>query len=298
MDRIVFIDFSATDELGLPTKKRLIVEIMGRHSNIILINLDSEKIIDSVSRVSMDMSRVRQVLPGLTYSTPPAQEKLNPLEIDFNIFKETFLGYDPSQKLFKFFYMNFMGLSPLVSREICFRSGLAMDRIVSSLEEDDREKLFQVFKELMDKIRSLTFVPTLVENMDKGFKDFYVLELEQFNNLNSIYPKSISEVLDLYYSKNDRLQRIQQKSSDMKKSIQTKLERVTNKLGKQKEELLESSNRELYKIYGDLISSNFHLIGEDRPKEITVDNFYSENLENNYSFGYTIYSPCKCTEVL
>lgn len=280
MDRIIFIDISSLDELGIAKEKRLVIEIMGRHSNIILIDKNSKKIIDSITKVSFDMSRVRQILPGLIYETPPSQDKLNPLDINFDIFNNKLKEAPDKQEIFKFFYMNFTGMSPLVSREICFRAGVDIKKVIASLEENELDILFKNFQLVMNDIKENNYKPILVEKEEGGYKAFYCLELKQFSNLNIIEKDSISELLDLYYTRNDQLDRIEQKSHAIKKSIQTKLDRTLNKLAKQREEFLETKDREKYKVYADLISANLHSIKERGLDSITVSNFYSKDMED------------------
>ena len=142
MDRIVSIDISSRDELGEFTEKRLAIEIMGKHSNIILMEKNSSKIIDSIKRVPEHISRVRQIYPGIIYDNPPKGDKSNPLEVT----REDFLGLlekeEKNLHIYKFFYFNFLGISPLIGREICSQSNLDVDRTINSLETEDIKKLY------------------------------------------------------------------------------------------------------------------------------------------------------------
>ena len=122
LDRIVMIDIRCLDEMGEMSIKQLIIEIMGKHSNIILIDKLSSTIIDSIKRVPYDMSRVRQVLPGLKYEFPPSNDKINPIDINFDTFIKIYDEENKNTQIFKFSYTNFIGLSPLISREICYRA--------------------------------------------------------------------------------------------------------------------------------------------------------------------------------
>ncbi len=164
LDRVVFIDISAIDELGQPTEKRIIIEIMGKHSNIILVDKSSLKIIDSVKRVYEDMSRVRQVLPGIVYEEPPLQDKINPLSST----KEDFLNHMDSENknlpCFKFLYFNYLGLSPLISREICFNANIDIDRTLGSMDEKDKNSLYLSFNLFMNQISKEEFAPVSVLN--------------------------------------------------------------------------------------------------------------------------------------
>ncbi len=293
MDRVVFIDISSIDELGLPSEKRLLVEIMGRHSNIILIDKTSGKIIDSIKRVSHDMSRIRQVLPGIKYEYPQIGNKLDPLDLNENQFHGLLNKSSNNAKIYKFFYTNYLGLSPLISKEICFISEIDIDRPVGSLTFEERKSLFNSFSSIIQNIKESKFNPVLIKNTyGDNYLSFHALDINQFGNENKIYLDSISEVLDKYYIRNDTLDRISQKSQSIKKSIQTKLDRSLNKLSKQKNELLESQDRKKYKVYADLISANIYRI-EKGVGEVELENFYTETMEKIKIPLDKKYSPAK-----
>lgn len=278
-DRVIFIDISSIDELGQPTKKRLIIEIMGRHSNIILIDQKSGNIIDSIKRITYEISRIRQVLPGIKYEYPKMDDKLNPLYLNKEEFYKLLEKNNKSTKIHRFFYMNYLGLGPLIGKEICFLSDVDIDRPVGSLSIKEKESLFKSFISMINIIKENDFKPILIkDNYGANFIAFYAIDINQFGHNNKLYLDSISEVLDKYYTKNDKLDRVSQKSKAIKKSIQTKLDRSLKKLSKQKHELLESKNREKYKIYADLISANIHKI-ERGVDEVELENFYTETME-------------------
>src|SRR5699024_6900183 len=121
LDRVVFIDIDSYDEIGQLSTKRLIIEIMGRHSNIILLDKEIDKIYDSIKRIPETISRVRQILPGLNYENPPIGDKISPLTVDSSTFLKLLNNTKENLPIFKFFYTSFLGLSPLISREICFK---------------------------------------------------------------------------------------------------------------------------------------------------------------------------------
>ena len=278
MDRVIFIDISSLDELGSRTEKRLVVEIMGKYSNIILIDKTSNRIIDSITRVTHDMSRIRQVLPGKEYFPPKQDNKLNPLDIGKEIFIKLMDEDNGNKLVFKHFYTNYIGLGPLIAKEICYQANVQIDVPLASLNIEEKEIIFASFKNIMDKLKAEDFNPILIKNeYSNNFIGFYSLDIDHLGK-NKLYLDSISKVLDEYYRKNDMMDRVNQKAQALKKSVQTKLTRSSNKLAKQKEELLKSKNREIYKIYADLISANIHRIDKGM-EEIQLENFYSENME-------------------
>lgn len=278
MDRIVFIDVSSLDELGEVSIKRLIIEIMGKHSNIILIDKASLKIIDAIKKVTPEISSVRQVLPGLLY-TLAKQDRLNPLTSTEPDFYSLIENDNKNKQVYKFFYTNFSGLSPLISKEICSIAQIDIDRPLGTISESEKKALYASFASIIEKVRKCDFHPVLIKN-DYGddYTAFHSLDINQFGDKSKIYVDSINEVLDIYYTENDKLDRIHQKSQSIRKSIQVNLERALNKLAKQKQELLESEDREIYKIYADLISANIYRI-EKGTSSIDLENFYDDKME-------------------
>ncbi|MFA5577124.1 MAG: NFACT family protein, partial [Tissierellaceae bacterium] len=278
LDRVILLDVSAFDEFGQPSEKRLIVEIMGKHSNIILIDKKDLKIIDSVKRVYEDMSRIRQVLPGMHYSFPPLQNKINPLNSPRERFLDLIDSADKNLPIFKFFYFNYMGLSPLISREICFNSNIDIYRTIGSLYEKDIDDLYYAFDDLMAKIRNEAFKANyILDTRSLEIRAFHVMDINQFGQENKYFSESISLTLNNFYERKDIADRVNQKSQSIRKAIQVRLDRTLNKLAKQKEELDESRDRKKYKVYADLVSANLHRI----PRGIdhaTLENFYDENL--------------------
>lgn len=277
MDRVIFIDISSLDELGSITEKRLVIEIMGKYSNIILIDKVSSKVIDSIKKVTPEMSRIRQVLPGTEYIYPKQDGRLNPLNITQEDFIRLIDKDKGSKQSFKHFYTNFIGLGPLISKEICYQGNIEIDRPLSSLTLEEKENLYNSFNTIMDKVKRMDYNPLLIRsNFKENYIAFYALDIGHLGQ-QKVYLNSISKVLDEYYIKNDTIDRVNQKAQSIKKSVQTKLERSLNKLAKQKEELLESKNRETYKIYGDLISANLHRL-EKGLEEVQLENFYLEDM--------------------
>lgn len=279
LDRIVCIKIKTINEMGELSIKNLIVEIMGKHSNIILVNDDSKTIIDSIKRITPQISRVRQVLPRLNYEFPPKQDKINPLYVDEVLFMERMKNSSKNIPVFKFLYTNFTGLSPLISREICYKSSIDERKTVEDLNSSETKKLFNTFSDLMKDIKQNKYTPNIVYNLNNdGILAFHALKLTQFGDMVTINNSSMSQILEKYYYEKDLIDRIGQKSLSMKKSIQVKLDRAINKYAKQKEELIEAKNRDDYKIYADLISSNIHKITKGMGS-IELENFYTNNLD-------------------
>lgn len=279
MDRVVIFTLSGFNELGNKNKRELIIEIMGKHSNIILVDKDSNTILDSIKRVPLSISRVRQVLPGLKYSYISLDEKKDPREVTFEDFKYQIGRADLNQKILKFFYTHFMGLSPLISREICFLSDIEPSRTIISLDEDSVLTLYSSFHKIMKRVIDNDFQPMYIkkDNSDEIIA-FYSFPLRQYGNIPFVELPSISLLLDLVYSKIDTFDRVSQKSANFRKMLLNRLERSQKKLANQKEDFLESRDREKYKVYADLLQSNLYKI-QKGASEILLENYYDEDLK-------------------
>jgi predicted ribosome quality control (RQC) complex YloA/Tae2 family protein len=279
LDRVVIFTITGKDELGHPTQRELIIEIMGKHSNIILIDKESKRIIDSIKRIPAEISRVRQILPGFSYSYIESENKEDPLSLSHNVFQEQLVKSNGSQKIFKFLYQSFTGLSPLAGREICSISGLEPDRVLLSLNDEEKEKLYNGMFDFMVKVKDQEFDPVYILGEDNvDVVAFYSFPLTQYSGLDQIHTESVSQMLEFVYRSKDTNDRVKQKSASLRKILGTKLERAQNKLSKQKEELMQSKDRDKYKIYADLLQSNLHRInrGSDH---VVLENFYDENLK-------------------
>ena len=274
-ERIVKITIESLDELKTKTTKDLIIEIMGRHSNIILTH-EEDKIVDSIKRIPPSISRVRQLLPGIKYNLPPTQDKINPLEeLSIDKFKNLIKDFDGS--ISKAIYSKFLGISPTISKEICFRCNLENSKSTYNLNDTDFELLYKEFKKIINNLKNSTYNPCLAidPSIDK-LLDFSCINLSLFDNLKIIKNESISYIIENFYSNKDIKERINQRASDLKKSISIKLDRLYNKLKKQELELKESENAIDYKIKGELITSYIYMI-EKGMEFVEVQNFYDEN---------------------
>ncbi len=278
LERILKISIESMNELGDMTVKELIIEIMGKHSNIILIDKNTSKIIDSIKRVPVSISSVRQILPGLIYTAPPSQDKTDPTQIEKAEFLEL-ISESEETVSFKFLYKSFIGLSPLVSREICYLSDIDSNLKLIDLSEQEKSSLFDSFEKVYSCVKDNSYTPTIIKDESNyDIVAFSSIDLKQFGTLPKVHFESISELLDYYYLTRDKLDRIKQKSNDLRKNITMKLDRALNKLAKQKNEISDAEKREKFKIYGELITANIYKL-EKGLEEIELDNFYSEDYE-------------------
>jgi predicted ribosome quality control (RQC) complex YloA/Tae2 family protein len=269
-DRIVEISFESRDELGTLANKSLIVEIMGKHSNIIFVN-EGNTIIDSLIRVTPQVSSVRQVYPGLSYKAPPGSDKLNPLTADRQSFMEELESTNRGIFIFDFFYKNFTGFSPFISREICWLANLNESTCLGELSHEKKEELWDAFSKIRDRINENDFSFNIYYDENKIY-GFYCLEVEYLKDFGKKSFPSSADLLDEYYYELDNKNKINQRVASLIKSINTKIARNKKKVEKQRTELLNAESRDKYRIYGDLILANLHKRPEDN--KLTVANYY------------------------
>lgn len=277
-ERIIKISVESYDELREKTCKDLYIEIMGKHSNIILVSDLEGKVIDSIKRVPLSVSRARQVLPGVSYELPPSQDKLNPLDI-IDVDKFTLRINRSKGPAFKAIYGNILGLSPLVAREICVRVGLEANTEVEDLSNEDIRSLVDCINTTFDDLDKNKVYPSIIidKKRDK-IVEFSSIRLSQYKDLTEIYDDSISTIIEDYYLAKDKKDRINQRASSMKKNLSLKLDRVKHKIDKQMIELKESENADKYRIKGELITSYIYMIKEGMDK-VVLENFYDNNKE-------------------
>ncbi|SCY85582.1 Rqc2 family fibronectin-binding protein [Alkaliphilus peptidifermentans] len=278
MERMIIFKVEAYDELNILKSKQLIIEMMGKHSNIIIVDEESKRIIDSVKRVSMDVSRHRQVLPGLTYQMPPSQAKVNPLTLDsFDIFS-TSITKDSKITVQKGLYTSFTGISPLIAREVCFRSNIEEDTPVFALKPVDLTNLYNSFKEIMNAIKNNNFSYNIYfdEENDK-YIDFSCIALTHLSVYSCQSYESVSNMLESFYRIRDSKDRIKQRSQDLRKNLQIKLDRLNQKMSNLNKDIIKAEKADEYKLKGELITSNLHLV-KGREDSISVVNYYDPNL--------------------
>ncbi len=276
-ERIVKFTIESYDEMGFLSKKHLIMEIMGKHSNIILTDKEG-KILDSIVHVDFSVSSVRQVLPGLTYSLPPSQGKKNPLEAsrDDIAFE---LSHD-DMPVWKQILSAFQGISPLVAREAVYRATGLSDISGPEATRDDLEKVALNFFAIIDDIKNGVYNPCIIsDKLTKKMVDFCAVDIAQYGSgAESEHYASMSEATESFYMKKAAVESIRQKCTDLLKTVSNNLDRCRKKLQLQEEILKKAAKREKYKIYGDLLTANIYQLHQGMA-EITVQNFYSENFE-------------------
>jgi predicted ribosome quality control (RQC) complex YloA/Tae2 family protein len=270
-ERIVIFHIEHLDEMGDLCTKKLIIEIMGKHSNIIFCD-EQGMIIDSIKRIGAQMSSVREVLPGRMYELPPSQEKLSPLDITRDYY-ENVMRKKPVN-LCKMLYTSLTGFSPVVANEIVFRAGLDGNASTSSLDMSAQEqygesadcageRLWRELSQVIEQLRREQFQPGIYYDDKELPVEFAGIELTMYSELNWVQKDSISAILEEYYAAKSTVTRIRQKSSDLRRIVSTAIERTAKKYDLQLGQLKDTEKRDKYRIYGELI----HTYGYDVPSE-------------------------------
>ena len=270
LERIIRFEIEHLDELGDLRQKELIVEIMGKHSNIIFCD-ENQKIIDSIKHVSAQMSSVREVLPGRDYFITDTLEKEDPLSITEAHFSDH-LRKKPLP-LSKALYNSFTGISPVVAEEICTLSNLPSELSPKDLSEDLMHHLYTQFSIFLDPVREGRFSPVIYFDGPEP-KEFSSLELSHFSNLEAKTFPTISQVLVTYYASKNQITRIRQKSADLRHVINTALERNRKKYDLQLRQLKDTEKRDKYRIYGELINTYGYGV-EEGAKSMEAFNYYT-----------------------
>lgn len=276
LERIVHIQVEHLDEMGDLRHKTLVVEIMGKHSNIIFCN-DDNTIIDSIKRVSAAVSSVREVLPGKPYFVAQTQDKLDALNTDYNTFCDT-LSTRP-QPAFKALYGSFTGISPILAQELCYEAGIDGEQPTAAMEEADYRSLFHVFTDMVNIIREERFSPNIAYTGKKPV-EFAALPLTMYTGGEDrlVSYASMSELLERYYAEKNTLTRIRQKSSDLRRIVQTALERNVKKYDLQLRQMQDTEKRETYRIYGELLNT-YGYDAKPGAKSLEALNYYTnENI--------------------
>lgn len=270
MERIINFEIEHLNELGDLCHKRLIVEIMGKHSNIIFCDEDG-KIIDSIKHIPAQVSSVREVLPGRMYFIPETQEKYNPLETSQEEFLEKVFA--KPQNLAKSIYTTYTGISPTIASELSYRAGLEGDRPAAALSPEERLHLYHHFSWLMDDVREGRFTPNIIKNGKEPI-EFAAVSLTQYEDMDVTKYDDISQVLETFYADKDIYTRIRQKSVDLRKVVNTVLERSRKKYDLQLKQLKDTDKRDKYKVYGELITTYGYGL-EEGAKSLTALNYYT-----------------------
>lgn len=276
-ERILFIDVDASDELGDLVKLTIAAEIMGRRSNIILID-GSGKIIDSIKRVTPEMSAVRPVLPGMDYILPPKTDKLRLDELTPQQLLQKLAGFS-GRKLSKALVQSIEGISPVFADELVWRTDGGNDRAADAYSAEEMQTLCSAVMQEAEKLRRRELCYTMLITPEGSFKDFCFTDIRHFGSLMQVRrADSACGLLDDFYSLRDRTERIKQKAQDLFRLIGSLSERTSRRIANQRQELKESADRDHLKICGDLIMTNLYAVKKG-DRELRCVNYMSDKQE-------------------
>lgn len=268
-DRIIELHIESTDELGFNSKYILVVEIMGRHSNITLVRDRDKKVMECIKHLSLDKNTYRVLYPGVEYVYPPTSSRLNPFDFSYESYNSYILTNDiPIDE--NIFSNIFTGISKSLSKNLYKK--FSYDN--NTINKQSFYNSFKIFIENIDNIFSYK-----IYKDEKSFKDFHCVNLF---NLDKEYQEvefdNPNILLDNYFATKDKQDRLNSRSIDMQRLITTNIERCTNKETKLKDILKECAKKDSYKIKGDLLTSYIYMIKRGE-KNIEVLNFYNEEKE-------------------
>ena len=251
LERIIEFHLEHLNEMGDVCQKTLILELMGKHSNLIFLDGDG-MILDSIKHVSSHMSSVREVLPGREYFIPQTQDKLDPLTLSYEDFETGILA--KPMNVSKAVYTSLTGISPVMAEEVCFRASIDGSDACASLDDNQKLHLYHTFMRLMDSVKEGDFTPNIVYR-DGEPQEYGVFKYTQYGDeYTSEDCASVSEMLEGFYASRSTISRARQKSADLRRIVQTALERARKKLALQKKQMNDTARKDKYKIYGELIN--------------------------------------------
>jgi predicted ribosome quality control (RQC) complex YloA/Tae2 family protein len=275
-ERIVEFHIETLDEMGDRAEKILLIEIMGKHSNIMLVS--DGKIVDAIKHVPFSVSMVRQILPGAVYSPPPSNEKLNPLVLAKNsrIFFEIFSQNENSNdNLQKTIYMRHTGI-PILAEEICNRANISPEKLSATLSDDEKNRLQFAFGEIFSQIKKNKFDCAIYWSENGKAVDLCALSFSIYEHHRAEKFVSPSEMLEKFYAKRDEIYRISQKTADLRKLITAHMERCRKKSFVHEKTLAEIKNRDELRIKGELLTAYLYMVKSGTEK-FTAENFYDNN---------------------
>ena len=300
-DRIAEFTVSCYDEMGFPTVKKLVCEIMGKYANLIV--LDSEdKVITAMKIIDFAASTVRQVLPGLKYQIPAKPDKLDPLVINEELFFERLSGFSKERTAEKFITSTYSGIATQIAHELVYR---ASGKIDTPIAEIDEKRFFKVFSEWQTLLINEDYSPTVAFDKDGKPIDYSYMDITYLGSLKTKKFNTLAELFDTYFAEKDRLERIHQRAHDLITLLDNTIARTERKLAIQREALLDSERGTEYKKYGDLITANIYSLKRGMTSFKAVD-YYNESCpeveikldsrldpSRNAQRFYKLYNKCK-----
>ncbi len=272
LERVIRIGIEHMDEMGDMKEKYLVIELMGKYSNIIFVD-ENDTVIDSIKHISEAVSSVRTVLPGREYFIPETQNKKDPLSGEGPSDFMSTIKSSPSNVI-KAVYNNYTGISPVEASDLCFRAGIDGNSSVASLGDEDLKKLFEAFSELVRNINNGCFLPEIIYDRNGTPVEFAAVHLSQYEDMDIRSFDSVSEVLERFYAEKNSCERIRQRSSDLRKIVSTMIERDAKKYDIQLKQLESTKKKDKYRVYGELLNTYGYSAAQG-DRSVTCLNYYT-----------------------
>ncbi len=306
-DRIAELRVSCYDEMGFPTERYIVCEIMGKYANLVILDAE-KKIITALKMIDFAASTVRQVLPGLKYQVPVKPDKISPLEIDRALFFEKLAEFSHERSVEKFITSTYSGIATQIAHELCYRATGQIDTPILSADPD---KLWQVFSAWQELLICENYTPTIAIDSVGKPSDYSYMPITYLGSATKYLSyKSFAELFDSYFAERDRLEHIHQRAKDITTLLNNAEARTERKLGIQRQALLDSERGEEYKRNADLITANLYRLSRGM-ESFTATDYYDESCpeieikldarltpSQNAQRLYKQYNKCKTAKVV
>jgi predicted ribosome quality control (RQC) complex YloA/Tae2 family protein len=279
LERLLFLDFVAVNELGDEIRLTIAMEVMGRYSNIILIDGDG-KIVDALKRVDAGMTSGRLVLPGLLYRLPPPQDKLCLLSSGREEIIRHLHAIPGDMELSKALLASLQGVSPVVCRELVFLTGRGKELTLHGMKPEQWDRLSFFLDQISNMIRNVSGTPWIACAVGGKPLDFSFLQIGQYGSAAIVKQEGgFSALLDDFYEERDRIARMKARSQDLLRVLTNASDRLSRKINAQRAELEQCSKRDTLRMYGDLINANLYRLERGQHSAV-LENFYAKGQPN------------------
>ena len=272
LERVLDFEIEHLNELGDPAKKHLYVEIMGKHSNIILCD-EENTILDSIKHINAFVSSVREVLPNRPYFVPKQSDHFDAFSISKDDFYNVLLKKPLPMK--KMILSSLVGFGPVIAEELCYRANIDSDASVLSLSDWQKDVFYEVFINLIKDVEQNNYAPTVILKNNRPL-EVYPFALSHYEELEQKSFSSMSEALEFFYATKNLKNNMEQRSYDLRKQIQTILDRNRKKLIIQEKQLKDTLSMEKYRLYGELLTANAYQL-ESGIKKAKLMNYYDNS---------------------
>jgi len=272
LERILTLRFESINDAGTLRHLALHCEIMGKHSNMTLVDEDTGIILDGAKRFTSEFNRYREILPGIPYVLPPKQNKQSLLHMSDEEFRERILSFPLGKKLRNILLDIMEGFSPLLCQEVVFRAGLAQDTILDACGEYELTRLWRELVEIKEGLAAGSFCPTLVRQ-NSAFIEYYPFDLLQFDSNTKEHFRTVNDALLLFFQTKETLRRINNLRHKLERIVNSQIKKAANKLALLEQELEEAGSAEEDRVAGELITANIHRLSRGE-RVLEATNFY------------------------